>query len=203
MRAQSEYYQMHRTLVDRFSHLRPAYAHGLALWVSGTLLAHSACESAVLAALAPLGKRETLRQRLRDLLCQCRQTGALPVRLGDCALLRSPARVDSLLVAGQRSRLCPRRDQSGGARRCPGDQRLVSRHCLTGRLARPACQSGRGMDAPLAASARSACARRAGDDARGGLHGSRAVESAPLARDPCAWLASGDARPHRLHLRAC
>jgi hypothetical protein len=80
MRAQSEYYQMHRTLVDRFSHLRPAQAHGLALWVSGTLRAHSACESAVLAALAPLGKRETLRQRLRDLFrasvdkrvpCQC------------------------------------------------------------------------------------------------------------------------------------
>jgi hypothetical protein len=80
MRAQSEYYQMHRTLLDRFSHLRPAQAHGLALWVSGTLLAHSACESAALAALAPLGKRETLRQRLRDLFrsadekrvpCQC------------------------------------------------------------------------------------------------------------------------------------
>jgi hypothetical protein len=80
MRARSEYYQIHRTLLDHFSHLRPAYAHGLALWVYGTLLAHSACESAVLAALAPLGKRETVRQRLRDLFrasadkrvpCQC------------------------------------------------------------------------------------------------------------------------------------
>lgn len=68
MRAQSEYYQMHRTLLDRFPSLRPAHAHGLALWVYGVLLAHSACESAVLAALAPLGKRETTRQRLRDLL---------------------------------------------------------------------------------------------------------------------------------------
>jgi hypothetical protein len=67
MRAQTPYYQIHRTLVDHFSHLRPAHAHGLALWVYGTLLAHSACESAALAALAPLGKRETLRQRLRDL----------------------------------------------------------------------------------------------------------------------------------------
>lgn len=71
---------MHRTLLDRFPHLRPAYVHGLALWVYGALLAQSACESAVLAALAPLGKRETTRQRLRDLLrasadkrvpCQC------------------------------------------------------------------------------------------------------------------------------------
>lgn len=68
MRAHSPYYQIHRTLLDHFSHLRPAYAHGLALWVYGTLLAHSACESAVLAVLAPLGKRETIRQRLRDLL---------------------------------------------------------------------------------------------------------------------------------------
>jgi hypothetical protein len=66
MRAQSEYYQIHRTLVERFPHLRPAHAHGLALWVSGTILAHSACQNAVLAALAPVGKRETVRQRLRD-----------------------------------------------------------------------------------------------------------------------------------------
>lgn len=80
MRAHSPYYQMHRTLLDRFPHLRPAYTHGLARWVYGTLLAHSACQSAVLAALAPLGKRETLRQRLRDTFrasadkrvpCQC------------------------------------------------------------------------------------------------------------------------------------
>jgi hypothetical protein len=80
MRAQSEYYQIHRTLVDHFPHLRPAYAHGLALWVHGTLLAHSACQNAVLAALAPLGKRETTRQRFRDIFragdekrvpCQC------------------------------------------------------------------------------------------------------------------------------------
>jgi hypothetical protein len=67
MRAHSPYYQIHRVLLDHFPHLRPAAAHGLALWVYGALLAHSACESAVLAALAPLGKRETIRQRLRDL----------------------------------------------------------------------------------------------------------------------------------------
>ncbi len=80
MHAHAPYYQIHRTLLDHFSHLRPAYAHGLALWVYGTFLAHSACQSAVLAALAPLGKRETTRQRLRDAFrasadkrvpCQC------------------------------------------------------------------------------------------------------------------------------------
>ncbi|MDQ6834185.1 MAG: hypothetical protein M3008_12360 [Chloroflexota bacterium] len=57
MRARSEYYQLHRTLVDHFSHLRPAYAHGLALEVYGTLLAHSTCQNAALAALASPGKQ--------------------------------------------------------------------------------------------------------------------------------------------------
>jgi hypothetical protein len=66
MHAHTPYYQIHRALLDRFPHLRPASAGGLALWVYGAILAHSACQSAVLAALAPLGKRETLRQRLRD-----------------------------------------------------------------------------------------------------------------------------------------
>jgi hypothetical protein len=68
MRARSEYYQIHRSLLDHFSAVRPACVCGLALWVYGTLLAHSACEGAVLAALAPLGKRESVRQRLRDFL---------------------------------------------------------------------------------------------------------------------------------------
>src|SRR5712675_198103 len=67
MRAHAPYYQIHRALLDHFPHLRPAPAHGLALWIYGTILAHSACQNAVLAALAPLGKRETTRQRLRDL----------------------------------------------------------------------------------------------------------------------------------------
>lgn len=68
MHAHAECYQIQRTLVERFPPLRPAHARGLALWVYGAILARSACESAVLAALAPLGKRGTLRQRLRDCL---------------------------------------------------------------------------------------------------------------------------------------
>src|SRR5215472_12091606 len=68
MRGHSPYYQIHRALLDRFPALRPATVHGLALWVYGTLLAHSACEGAVLAALTHLGTRDTLRQRLRDTL---------------------------------------------------------------------------------------------------------------------------------------
>lgn len=48
--------------------LRPAQARGLALWVYGTVLAHSACQSAVIAALARSGGDHGLRQRLREWL---------------------------------------------------------------------------------------------------------------------------------------
>ena len=49
--------------------LRPAQREGLALWVTGAVLAGSACQSAVLAALAPLGcAHDATRQRLREWL---------------------------------------------------------------------------------------------------------------------------------------
>lgn len=50
-------------------HLRPAQHRALALWVSGTLLAGSGSQSAVLTALAPLlpgVERNTLREALRE-----------------------------------------------------------------------------------------------------------------------------------------
>jgi hypothetical protein len=49
--------------------LRPAQQRGLALWVYGTLLAHSGCQSAVLRALGPIfgrGAQHALRQMLRE-----------------------------------------------------------------------------------------------------------------------------------------
>ena len=49
--------------------LRPAQQRGLALWVAGAVLAGSACQSAVLNALAPLGcARHAARQQLREWL---------------------------------------------------------------------------------------------------------------------------------------
>lgn len=65
MHAHTESYQIQHTLCTHFPHLRPAQTRGLALWVYGAILAHSACQNAILAALAPLGTRATLRQRLR------------------------------------------------------------------------------------------------------------------------------------------
>jgi Transposase DDE domain len=60
-------YQLEEVLAARLPHLRPAQRRGLALWVHGTILAHSACQNAVLAALEPLGCAwETTRQRLRE-----------------------------------------------------------------------------------------------------------------------------------------
>jgi hypothetical protein len=55
-------------LVARHLPLRPPQARGLALWVCGTLLARSATQSAVVAALAQPGRENTVRQRLREWL---------------------------------------------------------------------------------------------------------------------------------------
>jgi len=61
-------YQMLATIAQHLPHLRPAQQRGLALWVWGTVLAQSACQSSVLAALGPLGRRATARQYLREWL---------------------------------------------------------------------------------------------------------------------------------------
>lgn len=66
MRFPSVYYQMQQELEERFPALRPAQVAGLALWVFGTIQARSATQSAVVAALLPWGREETLRQRLRE-----------------------------------------------------------------------------------------------------------------------------------------
>ncbi len=68
MRVPPELYQMETTLAQHFSTLRPAQQRGLALWVYGTILAQSACQSAVITALLGLGRFHTIRQRLREWL---------------------------------------------------------------------------------------------------------------------------------------
>lgn len=68
MRCPPECYQLEQTLAAHLPHLRPAQRRGLALWVFGTILAQSACQTAVVAALFFLGSGETLRQYLREWL---------------------------------------------------------------------------------------------------------------------------------------
>jgi hypothetical protein len=46
MRVPAELYQIQTTLAQYLTPLRPAQQRGLALWVYGTILAHSACQSA-------------------------------------------------------------------------------------------------------------------------------------------------------------
>jgi hypothetical protein len=60
--------QMDQILAQYFPRLRPAQRRGLVLWVYGTTLAQSTCETAVVSALLTLGKWHTLRQRLREWL---------------------------------------------------------------------------------------------------------------------------------------
>ena len=57
-----------RALAGRLPHLRGPQRRGLALWVLGAVLAQSACQAAVLAALLPWAPYHALRQRLREWL---------------------------------------------------------------------------------------------------------------------------------------
>jgi hypothetical protein len=68
MRFPSVCYQLEATLAEHLPELRPAQRRGLALWVYGAVLARSACQTAVLAALLSTGHIETVRQRLREWL---------------------------------------------------------------------------------------------------------------------------------------
>lgn len=68
MRLPNEYYQIQQTIAQHFPHLRPSQKTGLSLWVYGCLLANSATQSAVLAALWTVGKWNSLRQYLREWL---------------------------------------------------------------------------------------------------------------------------------------
>jgi hypothetical protein len=67
MRVPAPLYQIETTLAQHLP-MRPAQIRGLALWIYGTLLAHSACQSAVLTALSLAGSAHALRQRLREWL---------------------------------------------------------------------------------------------------------------------------------------
>lgn len=68
MRFPTEYYQIQKTLARHFTNLRPSQQRGLALWVYGTILAQSATQSAVIAALWAVGTWSCLRQYLREWL---------------------------------------------------------------------------------------------------------------------------------------
>ena len=59
---------MERALAEHLPHLRGPQRRGLALWVLGAVLAHSACQSAVIAALLLWAPYHAVRQRLREWL---------------------------------------------------------------------------------------------------------------------------------------
>ena len=68
MRLPRECYQMRKTIETHLPHLSQPQLTGLALWVCGAILAGSACQSAVAAALSPWGSWNSLRQYLREWL---------------------------------------------------------------------------------------------------------------------------------------
>src|SRR3954464_12798309 len=68
MHVPRELYPIERVLAEHLPHLRGPQRRGLALWVLGAVLAQSACQAAVLAALLPWAPYHALRQRLREWL---------------------------------------------------------------------------------------------------------------------------------------
>jgi hypothetical protein len=68
MRFPKELRHMEHELVKYFPRWRPAHQRGLAVWVYGTILAKSACQTAVVVALRTLSGGSALRQRLREWL---------------------------------------------------------------------------------------------------------------------------------------
>ena len=68
MRIAQEVYQLQRRLAAVFPMLSPGQQGGLAWWVYGTIMAHSACQNAVVTALLQWSKFHALRQRLREWL---------------------------------------------------------------------------------------------------------------------------------------
>ena len=68
MRLPRECYQMQQTIETHLPNLSQAQLAGLVLWVCGAILAGSACQNAVAAALSTKGNWNNLRQRLREWL---------------------------------------------------------------------------------------------------------------------------------------
>ena len=68
MRFPKEWYQLVESTEQHFPDLRSSQIRGLVLWVYGTLLAKSACQSAVIGALSSIATFHALRQYLREFL---------------------------------------------------------------------------------------------------------------------------------------
>lgn len=69
MRVLREVYALEASIGEHLPELRRSQRQGLALWVLGTVLAQSSCQSAVVSALVGLGGHsDALRQRLREWL---------------------------------------------------------------------------------------------------------------------------------------
>ncbi len=87
MRFPKRWYQILEEVTGRFDVLRPSQQKGLALWVYGAILATSATQSGVVAALMFLGKLNTVRQYLREWLYDGEDKAAkckTEVEIGSC-----------------------------------------------------------------------------------------------------------------------
>src|SRR5579863_7725671 len=190
MRVPPELYQMQSVLSARFPELRPAQQMGLALWVFGAVLAHSACQSAVLVA-AGVARHHAVRQRLREWLYDGADKAKpcareIAVELCFAPLLRWvlalwQGRRDPSTSSGDPGGRC---DHARGVVDRAGGLGALSRHGNPGRLGDPARQHqgavARSHSRPAAAAACGPAGRAALD--RAGPRRPRFVEPAAVAR---------------------
>ena len=187
-------YQLEADLAEQLPHLRPAQRSGLALWVLGAIVAGSACQSAVVAALEPLGwARHATRQRLREwtLPGSARAAPCAP-RAGGGGLFRRPAGMGAGLVERGDAAAGYRCHQPRGALGGPQHQCALPRLRHSGGLARQTGSRPGTLDRARAGVA-GATSRHAGHHDGAGADRSRAVESAVVAQYQGPWLASADA----------
>src|SRR3954449_2926194 len=92
MHVPRELYPIERALAEHLPHLRGPQRRGLALWVLGAVLAQSACQAAVLAALLPWAPYHALRQRLREWLLEGRTRPAPAPRRSSSNAVSRPCR---------------------------------------------------------------------------------------------------------------
>jgi hypothetical protein len=85
MSVRASVYQIHRALLTHLPTVPATPRRALAWWLTGTLLAHSACESAVITALTTDGRdRAAVRQRLRAFCRGERHCATPPLDVSTC-----------------------------------------------------------------------------------------------------------------------
>jgi len=178
----NEVYQMEMAVRRHLPMLRRAPQSGLVWWVYGTILAHSACQTAVIMALRWYGGVETIRQRLREWLYDG------PDKASPCHSQVEVSRCFGGLLSwlptgwqGQELALVLDVTLPGEPAGGVGGECAVLRLCDSGGVTPVSGESKRGLDAGDTQVIGPVAGGGAGDHDGAGVSGPGAVESDPVA----------------------